>query len=161
MSSLADVAALLAKNPRFRQWAAEQEVAPAHVVEALPSETLISGTAEVVVDSINRALTELGATVGELKGRRRLRDLGYNPTGIEMIERFMQEHNIADHENGMREFERVHPLAEPVTGGGARAALFAPPPPPSIEPALKKLMAGDDGGYLDDAICVALAEVRR
>ena len=61
------------------------------------------------------------------RGAAKLRANGYTDEGLQLVEKFMEDKGISDHEIAAAAFERLNPPAEPVKSvGGNRFDLFEP-----------------------------------
>ncbi len=87
------------------------------------------------------------------KGRSLLRSRGYNDEGVTSIEKLMTDRGIADHEDGLVIYERLHPPQEPVKSAGLSNFLAHARMDDSDE-LTKQLIAshGDDNFVLDRMI---------
>ncbi len=102
------------------------------------------------------ALTAAVDRLSRVEARRKLRDAGYNDEGVAAIEAFMAERRITDYDQAVRAFEREHPPPDPVAVSGPR---FSPVTAPTA-PDLGRLLAGDDDGFLAQALPAALGRGR-
>jgi hypothetical protein len=93
-----------------------------------------------------------------LAGRAKAREAQYTDEAVEGLEKFMEEHGIADHELAMPAFEKKNPPPQPVVSGGTDWNFFDQRDNP--ESGLELLLKGDQEGFLRKAVPAALAEVR-
>jgi hypothetical protein len=93
-------------------------------------------------------------------GRGKLRTGGYTDEGLAEVEKFMEQHGVADHEVAAAAFERMHPPAEPVKAvGGNRFDLFEPDTRSGED--MQKLFSNpDDPMVLNGLINNTLRQVR-
>lgn len=92
------------------------------------------------------------------RGKSTARDAGYTDEGLDKLEKWMEDHSIADHALAMPAFERENPPPEPIMTGGQRWDFAAPETRQDVS--LKSLFEGNEDGFLGPAIQSALKEVR-
>jgi len=83
---------------------------------------------------------------------------GYIGEGLEKLEKFMEEHGVADHRIAIPAFEKEHPLAQPLTTGGQRWDFFGAKE--TQPPDLKALLEGNEDAFLGPAITDTLNQIR-
>ena len=88
-------------------------------------------------------------------GRRALREQGYTSEGIEMVEKFMQERGIVDHEIAEAYLAKQNPPQDVLTPRAFGAFNFVEPPKDNDE-FMKALF--DSKGENDNAVLKAAAE---
>ena len=86
------------------------------------------------------------------------RTAGYTAEGLEKLERFMEEHGVADHRIAIPAFEKENPPAQPVSTGGQRWDFFGAKE--TRPPDLNALLEGNEDAFMSQAIGEALASVR-
>jgi hypothetical protein len=59
------------------------------------------------------------------QGRSKLRAAGYTDEGLEMVEKFMEDKGIADHEVAAAAHERLHPPQQPVRSASSGFDIFS------------------------------------
>jgi hypothetical protein len=57
-------------------------------------------------------------------GRKILATNGYNEEGVKAVERLMEERGIADHEDALVIYERLHPPQQPIKSNNAAVSSF-------------------------------------
>lgn len=93
-----------------------------------------------------------------LSGRSKAREAGYLDEGLEKLEKWMEEHGVADHAIAMPAFERENPPPEPIMTGGQNWNFATPEDRQAAD--LKPLFEGNEDAFLGPAIRNALAEAR-
>lgn len=83
---------------------------------------------------------------------------GYTAEGLEKLEKFMEEHGVADHRIAIPAFEKENPPAQPLMNGGQRWDFFGAKE--TQPPDIKALLSGDEDAFLGPAIADTLAQVR-
>ena len=174
LKRVADVAQLIGKNPEARA-RLQEAVAIAAPEQAGPEIRIrkevtdrIGGLEKTITDFIGEQQKEREERKADedrrrlenqwLSGRQKLRDAGYNDEGLTKVEELMEKRGIADHEAAMALFERENPPPEPVSTGGSRWNFFDQRDAGNL--GLDKLLAGDDEGFLAQALPTALKEGR-
>ena len=100
--------------------------------------------------------TQLAARWSE--SQQAARAQGYTAEGLEKLEKFMEEHGVADHRIAIPAFEKENPPAQPLMNGGQRWDFFGAKE--TQPPDLKELLAGNEDAFLGPAIASALAQSR-
>lgn len=100
------------------------------------------------------------------KGRTKLLDAGWQPEGLEKLEKMMEEKGILDHEDAAKIFEADHPPQPPAMPGGTGAWNFLDMPDDTKDKhdeGLKKLIAnkGENDLVADRMAREALQEFRQ
>ena len=93
-----------------------------------------------------------------LSGRSKAREAGYTDEGLEKLEKWMEDHSVADHGIAIPAFERENPPPEPIITGGQKWNFFEPNT--SGDVSLKPLFEGNEDAFLGPAIQSALSDVR-
>ncbi len=95
-------------------------------------------------------------------GRSNLRNSGYTDEGLDQVEKFMEEHGLADHKIAAAAFEKLHPAPEPVRSSRTGAFdLFGPQSDDKSSEYMKALMSDpESNNALDGLINETLRSVR-
>lgn len=94
-----------------------------------------------------------------MKGRATARESGYTNEGLEKLEKWMEDNNVADHRIAIPAFERENPPPTPIANGNSgRWDFFSAKD--QEQPDIKALFDGDEDKFMGTAIQSALADVR-
>jgi hypothetical protein len=91
---------------------------------------------------------------GQAAAKRR----GYAEEGLEKLEKFMEEHSIAEHEAAMPYYEQLNPPPVPAISSGTRWDFFGSQPDDG--PDMKLLYEGKDEEFLNKTVADTLNKVR-
>lgn len=133
----------LLNNPKTRRQILEAQKAlnPELVIPELEAAAAVQGDVSKLSEQLaalqksmedDKAEREQQARLSELQskwdqGRAKLRAQGYTDEGLATVEKFMEEHGVADHVLAAAAHEKLYPPVEPVKSiGGNRFDLFEP-----------------------------------
>lgn len=96
------------------------------------------------------------------KGRSLLKSRGFDADGIAAVEKIMEERGIANHEDAMTVWERLHPTPTPISSSGFGGLNFLEQAKKQGEDDMAKLLAsrGDNDLVLNNMINAAINEGR-
>ena len=133
----------LLQNPKTRRQLLElqQQLNPDTVIPELAATEAVKGDVSKLAEQLaalqksiddDKAEREKQVKLDQIqsqwdKGRSLLRNQGYTDEGISVVEKFMEDRGIADHEVAAAAHERLYPPQEPVKNiGSNRFDLFEP-----------------------------------
>lgn len=92
-------------------------------------------------------------------GREKLKTRGYTEEGIKAIEKIMEDEGVLNHDIAAAHFDKLNPPPSPVTTGSNRWS-FLPSKDDGGDDLMKKLMAGDDEGFLQGSLGQVFNDIR-
>lgn len=106
-------------------------------------------------------LTKLKAKweVGQSKARK----MGYDDESLKVLEKFMEDNGVADHEIAAAAFEKLHPQPKPIANTSGKFNFFQPTGADDfITKSLDELKAGkiNETQFLDGSVDKVLSEIR-
>jgi hypothetical protein len=128
------------KDPkrRMRLLELQKEAEPNAVIPELDAQTPVKEAIDGITKKFDELRTEL-QTEREKKhnddklaeftkkyeaGRKLLTQSGYNEEGVKAVEKLMEERGIADHEDALVIYERLHPPQQPIKSTNAAVSSF-------------------------------------
>lgn len=172
---LQSVADVISKNTKARallqqavEIASPDQVGPETMLRREFSEHFESLKTELAKDreerAAERAEREKAESLARLearwaRGRTVARDAGYTDDGLQRLEKWMEDNEVADHRVAMPAFERENPPSEPISDGNSGRWDFFNKNDQE-QPDIKSLMEGDEDQFMRTAIPAALTHVR-